>query len=106
MDVLRPWLLEERKTGTQDQSSTKDTKVPKWDDKEANDKEWQWETPDLREGGEWFKARVATLKEAIKEAPNPQELYEGGLRALAIHRGNYTGEGPKRLQLLWWEFLK
>jgi len=106
MDVLRPWLLEERKTGTQDQSSTKDTKVPKWDDKEANDKEWQWETPDLREGGEWFKARVATLKEAIKEAPNPQELYEGGLRALAIHRGNYTGEGPKRLQLLWWEFPK
>jgi hypothetical protein len=49
---------------------------------------------------------VATLEAAIKDAPNRDILYQGGLEALAIHRLNYTEEGPKRLQLLWWEFPK
>jgi hypothetical protein len=108
MDVMRPWLLmEEEEAGSEGpKASKKDTAVPTWDDGEDSDEKWQWEVPDLSEGGEWFLARVATLKEVIKGAPNPEELYEGGLKALAIHRGNYTDEGPKRLQLLWWEFPK
>lgn len=103
MDVMRPWLLmEEEEAGSEGpKASKKDTAVPTWDDGEDSDEKWQWEVPDLSEGGEWFLARVATLKEVIKGAPNPEELYEGGLKALAIHRGNYTDEGPKRLQLLW-----
>jgi hypothetical protein len=104
MDVMRPWLLEEENQIFSESESKQNAPVPKWIDDEPAEEDWQWETPDLREGGEWFLARVASLREAIKEAPNPEELYEGGLKALAIHRGNYTSDGPKRLQLLWWEF--
>jgi hypothetical protein len=86
MDVMRPWLIKEKCLVVCESKSKKNTPVPKWiDDDPAEEEEWQWETPDLSEGGEWFLAQVASLKEAIKEAPNPEELYEGGLKALAIH---------------------
>ena len=35
-----------------DLNSTKDTTVPKWYDEEASEEDWQWETPDLSEGGD------------------------------------------------------
>jgi hypothetical protein len=62
--------------------------------------------PDLREGREWFLARVQSLEKAIEGLPNREELYQGGLDALAVHRRNYTDDGPQDLQLLWWEFPK
>jgi hypothetical protein len=66
--------------------------------------DWSWESPDLREDGDWYKARVQSLKVAIAELPNLPNLFEEGLKILKIHRQNYEIEGPKELQLLWWEF--
>jgi hypothetical protein len=106
MDVMRPWILKEERPEIWESLSNKKIAVPKWRDRELPEEEWQWESPDLREGGEWFLAQVASLKKAIKEAPNPEELYEEGLQTLSIHQRNYSNEGPKQLQLLWWEFPK
>jgi hypothetical protein len=66
--------------------------------------DWSWETPDLREDGDWYKARVQSLKAAIAELPSVPNLFEEGLKVLRIHRQNYGIEGPKELQLIWWEF--
>ena len=72
---------------------------------EAEDKKiWNYELPDLAEGGSWHQKRVANLKAVILGRPDEAELYLEGLEALAIHRQNYTEEGPKYLQVLWWEF--
>jgi hypothetical protein len=67
---------------------------------------FDWVPPDLTEGGEWFLERVASLTEAEKTLPDPDNVIREGLELLTIHRGNYDAKGPKptRLQLLWWEF--
>jgi hypothetical protein len=107
MDTVRPWLLEEEGSVLSSQQGSEPKQIKEgWADAEEDTSEWEWQVPDLSEGGEWFKARVKSLKEAIKGAPNSEELYAGGLKALAIHRGNYTEAGPQKLQLLWWEFPK
>jgi hypothetical protein len=106
MDSMRPWLMCEEGIRKPIDNSEKATPVKGWDDPGEDECEWEWSTPDLREGGEWFLARVKSLEAAIEDAPNREELYQGGLKALAIHRGNYTDAGPQRLQLLWWEFPK
>jgi hypothetical protein len=96
--------------GKPDQSQpevTKGTKppIPGWTSQENEPtEEWNWEVQDLREGGDWYNARIKKLKEAIQGLPNQDELYLAGIESLAIHRRNFTGEGPKFLQLLWWEF--
>ena len=79
MDVMRPWLIEEESQASCESESKKNTPVLKWIDDKPAEEQWQWETPDLSEGGKWFLARVASLKEDIKDAPDPEELYEGGL---------------------------
>jgi hypothetical protein len=73
-------------------------------DTDDTDNEWTWECPDLDVGQPWHQSRVASLKAAIQGLPDQDRLYAEGLRALDRHRLNYTDEGPKCLQLLWWEF--
>ena len=64
----------------------------------------EWEVPDLKDGSDWFKARMQTLRLAIQNLPNREQHLKDGIQALARHRLNYTTEGPQQLQLLWWEF--
>jgi hypothetical protein len=73
---------------------------------EAKSESSEWQVPDLSEGSTWYKARIHTLCQAIQSLPNPEKHLEDGIQALARHRLNYTKEGPKQLQLLWWEFPK
>jgi hypothetical protein len=67
------------------------------------EEEWNWSPPDLSEGGDWYKARVVSLRwQAISDLPNPEQAYRDGLEPLKIHQTNY-GEDDiiHRLQLLW-----
>ena len=66
-----------------------------------------WAPPDLRPGRQWYKNRVNSLFEAVRQTGEDFiSLVNNGLDALAGHRLNYdeTGPAPRRLQLLWWEF--
>ena len=63
-----------------------------------------WNPPDLRKGSDWYKQRVKSLNEATRGRVDQKELVWRGLKALDYHRKNYSTEGPKFLQLLWWEF--
>ena len=65
---------------------------------------WEYQIPDLSKGGAWYQERVRNLHEACQGLPDRDQLIAEGLEALEIHRGNYTEEGPKYLQVLWWEF--
>jgi hypothetical protein len=64
---------------------------------------WEWKAPDLRPGGDWLLARVASLKAAVCGLPDAHVHLANGLAALDTHRQNYGGSIHK-LQLLWWEF--
>lgn len=64
----------------------------------------EWEVPDLKEGSDWYKSRIHSLRHAIQNLANPKQLFEDGVQALARHGLNYTLQGPQQLQLLWWEF--
>jgi hypothetical protein len=67
---------------------------------------FSWKPPDLREGRKWHRQRMANLRKAAASFPNPARVIADGIAALAIHRSNYTVDGPaaKQLKLLWWEF--
>jgi hypothetical protein len=67
---------------------------------------FSWKPPDLREGKEWYQKRMSNLQKAAESFPNPRRVINEGRAALAIHRNNYTVDGPaaKQLKLLWWEF--
>ena len=65
---------------------------------------WEWHVPDLSKDGDWYNARVHSLGLAVADLEDSGRLFTEGLRALEIHRGNYTDQGIKYLQLLWWEF--
>jgi hypothetical protein len=67
---------------------------------------WEYQFPDLRKDGPWYRDRVATLRQVCRGRPNGAQLIIEGLEALDIHRENYTEAGPKYLQVLWWEFPK
>jgi hypothetical protein len=58
----------------------------------------------LKEGSDWYKARIHSLCHAIHYLPNKEQHLEEGIQALARHSLNYTEKGPQQLQLLWWEF--
>jgi hypothetical protein len=106
MDGLRSWMEEEAGSNSERvRPSTNPSPVEGWSSQSEDDEyEWNWKVPDLRKGGDWHKARVASLKRAIGERKDGNQLFLDGLKALDIHRENYTDEGPKWLQLLWWEF--
>jgi hypothetical protein len=79
--------------------------IPSWNDEGEDRKEsWSWEPPDLCVDGSWYQARLKTLRAAIQGLPDAIQLYQDGLKALDCHRLNYTDDGPKFLQLIWWEF--
>jgi hypothetical protein len=107
MDTIRPWLVEEAGV-RQEKRPISETPAPvaDWSDSTEEDIEWEWHVPDLPEGGKWYQAQVQSLEKAIEGLPNREDLYQGGLNALAVHRHNYTDDGPQHLQLLWWEFPK
>ena len=69
-----------------------------------SDSEWEYDYPDLSPQGCWYRDRVRNLRATVEGRPDAHHLIEEGLEALEIHRRNYTDEGPKYLQLLWWEF--
>ena len=68
------------------------------------EEEWGWTPPDLSANGTWYNERVRNLETATAGWENQTEVMADGLRALEIHRKNYTEAGPQYLQLLWWEF--
>jgi hypothetical protein len=63
-----------------------------------------WTLPNLEKGGQWYRDRWESLTAAVKGRPDAEQLLAEGDIALDFHRENYTKAGPKRLQLLWWEF--
>lgn len=67
---------------------------------------FSWAPPDLDPWGDWYAARILSLRRAASTYRYPCRVYLEGLDTLEIHRGNYNCEGPdpKQLQLLWWEF--
>jgi hypothetical protein len=65
---------------------------------------WEYSLPDLSADGKWYQERVSSLRRAIQGLTDAEALWLEGLEALEIHRGNYSAEGPKYLQVLWWEF--
>ena len=75
---------------------------------ESETEPWRWDPPDLRPGRAWYRSRVRSLKRAARHYPESQQpqIISDGKGDLARHRNNYGPEGPKHLQLLWWEFPK
>ena len=69
-----------------------------------SERNWTFRMPDLAEGGAWHKQRVKNLRRAAANFGNHKHLVREGLEALRRHRRNYGPEGPKHLQLLWWEW--
>jgi hypothetical protein len=47
---------------------------------------------------------MRTLQEVIRGRSDAKTLLREGLEALKIHQANYMDQGPKYLQVLWWEF--
>ena len=70
----------------------------------SQETDWSYTYPDMSEKSAWYQQRVRNLNTAIRHLPNKKQLFSQGIEALRIHRENYTDEGIKRLQLLWWEW--
>jgi hypothetical protein len=66
--------------------------------------DWIWEVPDLSKGSPWYLERLESLRQAVTNLPEGDLHFINGLEALQVHRENYSEAGPKRLQILWWEF--
>ena len=69
---------------------------------------WSWEPPDLGLSGAWYRNRLRMLKKAARTYPEADraQIIAAGKSDLARHRENYGPEGPRQLQILWWEFPK
>ena len=62
MDVMWPWLsMDNEREDTKASNPKAKEEVLKWDTNDEDEGDWQWETPDLSEGGKWFLARVYTV---------------------------------------------
>ena len=71
----------------------------------GEDREWEWQPPDLSQDGKWYHERLANLAAAVRGLPDESSHWLKGLDALELHRQNYAEGGEiHRLQLLWWEF--
>lgn len=68
--------------------------------------EWNWAPPDLSVGGDFYTSTVSRLRAACDTLPTEEreQAFTDGLADLDAHRGNYSGEGPTKLTLLWWEW--
>ena len=67
---------------------------------------WNWCPLDLSVGSEFYLARLDRLRKVTEECNGPQEWIIEGVRLLGYHRENYGPNGPRRLTVLWWEWLK
>ena len=76
----------------------------KSNENDSEDLPFHWEPPDLKRNSLWYKERLKNLKAATEGLPDQDQLIRDGLKAMDFHRKNYTPDGPKHLQLLWWEF--
>jgi hypothetical protein len=105
LDALAEWLRGPEEDD-QTTSTLEDEDSPQWDEapEDDADEEWTWEPPNLQENHPWYQDRVESLKVAVEGMPEAAKLFNEGIRALERHRTNYSDEGPKCLQLLWWEF--
>ena len=106
-DSIAQWVHADKDTTEMGDRSTEDsdtvtTAAETWADEDETD--WDYTLPDLSKDGRWYQERVNNLREAIAGRPDQESLWQEGLEALEIHRGNYTEAGPKYLQVLWWEF--
>ena len=61
---------------------------------------WDWEVPNLQEGGDWHCARLKPLQQAISGLTNEVQLWEEGQALLPNHRLNYGATGPTALTVL------
>jgi hypothetical protein len=106
LDALGQWLRGPTEDDEQTAPAPEDADFPQWDEpcEDGGDNEWSWEPPDLQEDHPWSHDRLESFKKAIDGLPNARTLFDEGVQALAWHRTNYTEDGPKCLQLLWWEF--
>jgi hypothetical protein len=107
LEALGCWMREPEEDVPKTIREEASREIPSWNEEEdesAGDESWSWEPPDLRVDGSWYQARVKSLSAAIHGLPEASQLYQEGLVALDCHRLNYTEDGPKFLQLLWWEF--
>ena len=103
-DSIYTWL-----TAEEEESMTTPRQAPSSlpsdpDEHDVPPPPWEYEMEDLSPNGEWYQDRIRSLKQAIQGRPDAPQLLAEGMEALDIHRGNYTEEGPKYLQILWWEF--
>jgi hypothetical protein len=67
------------------------------------DAPFEWDAPDLQEGGEWFEARLDKLRTITEGWHDQRLIMMDARRLLASHRLNYTSQGAPRLDILWWE---
>jgi hypothetical protein len=68
------------------------------------DAPFQWDAPDLQEGGEWFEARLDKLRTITEGWRDQNTVIQDARCLLASHRLNYTSQGAQRLEILWWEW--
>jgi hypothetical protein len=106
LDALGQWLRGPVEDDDQTASTLEDADFPPWEEASDDelDDEWSWAPPNLQESHPWYRDRLDSLKKAIDGLLDAKRLFEEGVQALARHCTNYTDDGPKCLQLLWWEF--
>jgi hypothetical protein len=75
-----------------------------WTPSPNMDAPFEWDAPDLQEGGKWFEARLDKLR-TITEGWHDQRLVMlDTQRILASCRLKYTSQGAQCLDTLWWEW--
>jgi hypothetical protein len=68
------------------------------------DAPFEWEAPNLKDGGEWCGACLNKLRTITRGWHGQDDVMIEGRRLLASHRLNYTSKGAQCLDILWWEW--
>jgi hypothetical protein len=68
------------------------------------DASFEWEAPDLQEGGEWCEAWLDKIRTITERWYYQYLVMIDARRLLASHRLNYTYQGGHRLEILLLEF--
>jgi hypothetical protein len=68
------------------------------------DAPFEWEAPDLKDGGEWREARLNKLRTITQSWYDQDDVMIEGRCLLASHRLNYTSQGAQCLEILLWEW--
>jgi hypothetical protein len=67
------------------------------------DSPFEWDAPDLQDGGVWFEASLDKLRTITEGWRDQKALMLDKRRLLASYRLNYISQGAQRLEILWWE---